>query len=166
MTTTYYYLLYQLDDTIGYLIWFSDKEDGVVLQADGSVPCFSSTLHAHIYATTHQLAIQEETPVLHDLDIIAHWLQRTLSADVDCKEFLNAWNLFDDIAVSVGHTFRADDTETHTVYEKLFWGSNIPILTPPGEHYTPVWSDDELLLLRAVLAQGLTLFRSAVALVE
>lgn len=166
MTATYYHLLYQLNGTIGYLIWFSNDKDSVVLQPDGLGTCFSSLLHAHTYATAHQLGVQEETPVLHDLDLIARWLQCILSADVDCKAFLNAWNLFDNVAVSVGATFRPDDTETYTVYEKLFWGSNLPVLTPPGEHYIPVWSDDELLLLRATLANGLALFRSVVTLID
>jgi len=75
---------------------------------------------------------------------------------------LNAWNLFGDIATSVDAEFDSDRQLSQRVYEKLFWGNNLPSVTPPGKHYTPLWNEDELSLMRAILGHGLDIFRKHV----
>ena len=45
------------------------------------------------------------------------------------------------------------------VYHKLFYGNHLPSMTPDGSEYIPQWNQEELDLLRAVLNEGLTLFR-------
>lgn len=162
MTRTYFRLWYRLDDTDAYLIWFSNGQDGVVVQPDGMAPSFPNESSLRAYAVTHQLPIEEELPILHDLDVVVRWLRRTLSTDTDCDQFLAAWNLFSDISNSIGGHFNADHGRTYPVYEKLFRGNNLPIFTPPGKQYTPIWTDDEVLLLRETLAVGVALFRSVV----
>ena len=57
--------------------------------------------------------------------------------------------------------FEADLGEcVQRVYDKLFFGNNLPAMTPPGEHYDPTWSDAEIRILCSVIAAGLHLFRS------
>ncbi len=162
MTPTYYCLWYRLDHTDGHLIWFSNDNDGVVTQPDGMVPSFRDQKALHDYATLHQITLDPMEPLLHDLDDVARWLRQSLSAEVDCDILLTAWNLFGDLASSVKGDFDPDRTQTQHIYEKLFWGNNLPAITPPGKHYTPRWSDDELLLMRNVLHNGLRLFRTHV----
>jgi hypothetical protein len=41
------------------------------------------------------------------------------------------------------------------IYEKLFYGNNLPSITPIGEHYIPSWSNDELIEMRLVFMAGL-----------
>ena len=43
-------------------------------------------------------------------------------------------------------------------YDKLFWGCNLPPVTPPGERYVPRWRPDELADLRRVMRAGLDLW--------
>lgn len=162
MTRAYFCLWYRLDDIDAYLIWFSNDQDGVVVQPDGSVPSFPNESTLCAYTVTYQLPIKEGQPILHNLDVVSRWLHRTLSADIDCDQFLMAWNLFSDISNSIGGEFNADHARTYPVYEKLFWGNNLPALTPAGKQYTPAWTDNEVLLLRETLAVGLALFRSVV----
>jgi hypothetical protein len=47
-------------------------------------------------------------------------------------------------------------------YDKLFWGNNLPVVTPPGEFYVPAWSDEELAELHRILSDGMRLIRVAV----
>jgi hypothetical protein len=162
MTQTYYRLWYRLDDADSYLIWFSNDVDGVVTQADGTVPSFHNQDALCTYAIARQIMLDEMEPLLHDLDVVAQWLRRSFSAEVDCDAFLTAWNLFADLAISVNGDFDRERKRTQHVYEKLFWGNNLPAVTPPGKHYTPLWSDDEVLLMREVLTNGLQLFRKHV----
>ena len=162
MTQTYYRLWYRLDYTDGYLIWFSNDDDGVVTQPDGVVPSFPDQETLQAYARFHQIELAAMEPLLHDLDGLARWLGRPLSAAVDCDILLTAWNLFGDLATSVKATFDHEHTRSQRIYEKLFWGNNLPAVTPAGQHYTPTWSDDELLLMREILHDGLVLFRTYV----
>jgi len=162
MTRTYYCLWYRLNHIDGYLIWFSNDVDGIVTQPDGAVPSFRDQNALRAYATLQQLDLDAMEPLLHDLDVVAGWLDRPLSAKVDCDALLTAWNLFGDLASSINGDFDLDRERTQLVYEKLFWGNNLPAVTPPGKHYTPEWSDDELLLIREILHYGLMLFRTHV----
>ncbi len=165
MSRAYYVLWYLLDTTDFYLIWFSNDHDGVVVLADGSVPYFASEASVHAYALMHQLLIEKETPILHDLDAVARWLNRRLEHDLDCKRCLAAWNLFTDVSNSIGSDFDSDREKTSSIYDKLFFGNNLPAFTPVGEHYTPEWDNDEVLIIRQTLAHGLAMFRSVVQLV-
>ena len=54
------------------------------------------------------------------------------------------------------------ETSKGDVYDKLFWGSNFPAMTLPGERYVPVWSDEEIVELHQILNDGMALVRHAV----
>jgi hypothetical protein len=77
---------------------------------------------------------------------------------------LAAWNLFADVAISVenrGLAFKHIDSQLpKTIYEKLFWGSNLPSMTPEGAHYDPGWSLDEIHSLAEILGSGLQMLKS------
>jgi hypothetical protein len=45
------------------------------------------------------------------------------------------------------------------IYHKLFWGNNLPPVTPEGCHFNPEWSRDELAALAGVLSAGLEMFQ-------
>jgi hypothetical protein len=161
MSRTYFRLWYRLDGADGYLIWFSNEEDGVVVEADGSAPAFGDLVALHAYADSQHLDVCIEEPILHDLDSVAVWLARPVHA-IDCDAFLSAWNLFADLAASTGAGFEPDYDRTRHIYHKLFLGNNLPIVTPPGERYVPCWSAAERRILHEVLGAGLALFRARV----
>jgi hypothetical protein len=46
---------------------------------------------------------------------------------------------------------------------KLFFGNNLPSMTPRGEHFEPEWSAEELGVLRARIETAVDLIRSHVA---
>lgn len=163
MLKTYYCLWYRLDDTDGYLIWYSNDHDGVVVQSDGAVPSFGSLALLHTYAAAHQIVIKEEEPGLHNLDRVETWLNTpTLSSDIDCADFLADWNLFGDISASTNGSFDHDQKLTQDIYEKIFYGNNLPAMTPPGKHYTPIWTEAEITLMWKILSDGMSLFRKVV----
>jgi hypothetical protein len=161
MSRTYFRLWYRLDGADGYLIWFSNEEDGIVVEADGSAPAFRDLAALQAYADSQHLDMLIEEPILHELDSVAAWLARPVHA-IDCDAFLAAWNLFADLAASTGAVFEPDSERTRHVYDKLFWGNNLPSVTPPGERYVPRWSAAERRIVRQVLGAGLALFRARV----
>jgi hypothetical protein len=94
-----------------------------------------------------------------DLDALARWLSAPTPEAIDCVLFLNAWNLFAEVASATGATIEPDRDANLGVYDKLFWGRNIEPMTPPGEHYEPAWDDEEVTQLADVLGHGLRLVR-------
>ena len=52
--------------------------------------------------------------------------------------------------------------EAQVIYDKLFWGCNLPSMTPPGMHYEPTWSPEEITTVVEVLHSGLRLLRDAI----
>jgi hypothetical protein len=159
MSCEYYNLGFRLDACEAYLIWFSDERDGVVLQTDGKVLCFSCVDDLMRYAVLMNLSVDSEDVNLHDPDAIARWLAGSASETVECVNFLNVWNLFDDFSRSVGGNFDTERKLTNKINEKLFWGNNITAVTPVGKHYVPIWTKRELKIMREDLGVGLTLFR-------
>ena len=94
------------------------------------------------------------------------WTQSRLGSPIreekrsTVPSFLAVWNLFGGIARSspdAGASFRAQDGHLGALYEKLFWGNNLPAITPEGEHVTPEWSSAEVTSLGRVLREGLDL---------
>jgi len=90
------------------------------------------------------------------------WLLSRNGNTVDCCNFLDAWSLFADLSRSVAGQFDTDRALTNKIYDKIFWGNNLPAVTPDGEHSVPVWTNDELNILGKILDDGLSLFRNAV----
>jgi hypothetical protein len=161
MPRTYYKLLYRLEGVDALLIWYSNDADGVATSDDHCVPSFETVADLLAYADARGLVVAEEEPVLHDLDAVAAWLANPQEETVACSDFLAAWNLFGDVARSCPQysaSFADRGKQRDAVYDKLFWGSNLPSVTPPGEQYTPEWSRDEVTSLRQLLQAGLEMF--------
>lgn len=164
--TDYYLLWFQLDDEDRYIIWIAggDDKDRVVVNPVGKVPVFSTPVKALQYADQQGWKIEAEAPVLHNLDMVKSWLAHADPERVDCVEFLHAWNLFNDVAFSLSlvpageDDFIAGTKLTQLVYEKLFWGNNLPSVTPEGKEYIPIWSKRHIRELKRVLEAGLKMF--------
>ncbi len=102
-------------------------------------------------------------PIEYDFDELRAWCALPDATGLDCSAFLNAWNFLDDLA---GLHSGSDTPYTRlsrgaaVCYDKLFWGNNLPPVTPPGERFEPVWRADQLSEIRVVLETGLELLES------
>lgn len=159
---THYVCWYRLDSTDAYLIWYSNDDDGVIVDSSKDVLVFTAPEDASTYAKANGILIKKEAPELHDLDIVDRWSNGQADETPRPDEILAAWNLLSDISSSVGEEFEKGEAGSGQIYEKLFLGNNLPSITPPGEQYTPVWEEDELQLMRNTLKKGLEVFRSHV----
>jgi hypothetical protein len=160
MARKHYQVRFRLDGVDSYLIWFSNDSDGVVVELDGSVPTFRARSDLCAYAGRRGLALEAEEPSEFDLDAVERWLTRSDPGAIECGLFLDAWNLFGDIASSKGcAAFEGASRSAVVVYDKLFWGNNLPTVTPPGEHFVPAWSDAEVAELHRILSNGMALVR-------
>ncbi len=161
MSRTYYAVRYLLDGKIRFLIWHTDDEvDGVFVGENGTVSVFKTLPELISYAQAHTLSpLEVGNQHFHNLDVVRDWLKRKRPGQINCESFLSAWNLLGDVSASVSGGFDPDRDRTRKIYRKLFWGSNLPVVTPPGKHFVPLWSGAEVVIMRDVLGAGLSLFR-------
>ena len=76
---------------------------------------------------------------------------------VDCNVVLGLWNIFLDLHNTVGKSFVGDREEFDKIYEKLFYGNNLPTINPTGEKYIPSFSEDEIALIKKLLKGGINM---------
>lgn len=159
---TYYLIRFCLDGAQGYLIWYDDdQKDGVVLTAPDRVAVFRGLPEAAEHAASHVFQIKEEERLaVYDFDRLEAWLSHPSREEIDCAFFLNMWNLFTDVAHSIGAAL-AETPKTSDVYDTLFWGCNLPSITPAGEHFEPSWAGDSVSILSEFLSSGLMMMRGA-----
>ena len=162
MTRDYYACRYRLHHAEGYFLWFSDDHDGVWIDQIGRMPRFGTFAALQAYAQQHGIQLAFDDPTAYDLDALSGWLAQPSAATLDCVSLLDAWNLFADVAASAQVPFDSDRQATEKIYDKLFYGNNLPSVTPPGRRYVPLWTDAEIELIRTTLAQGLAVFRRAI----
>ena len=85
------------------------------------------------------------------------------SSIITCTILLDGWNFIEDM----GRTFnlKKDLKRLHSrlldkAYEKLFCGCNLPAVTPEGKSYSPLWSHEEILSMRAEFREIWRTFRN------
>jgi hypothetical protein len=162
MDRNYYILWYRLDGRDAYLIWYSNEQDGVLVDEDGRALKFRDSGSLLKYAESRDIHIEAGEQTLHNLDELGEWLNSGEADQIRCDTFNGAWNLFADVSFSIGGDFDADKGLTQEVYNKLLWGCDLPSVTPEGEQYHPAWTKRELKIMRDVLSAGLQMFRSSV----
>jgi len=161
---TYYLCLVRFRQRDRYTLWYSNDTDGLELR-DGKISLFGAEEQLVRLAAEQGLQFENEEPVLHDFDLAAQWVQTGDASEVDCSVFNSVFNLCTDAAQSLGQPASWESPQFRPIYQKLFWGCNLPALTPPGEQYIPRWSWDELGVLRDALRKALDQFLAGVELV-
>jgi hypothetical protein len=159
MERVYYFCGCCLNKQNLYFIWYCDENDGVYVNSAGSLLIFDDLETLKTFANRQNILIKDDEPVFYNLDKLEKRLKNK-KFKVDCKEFLNAWNLFDDVSRSVKGNFDSDPKVTKNIYEKLFWGNNLPAVTPKGKFYEPIWSKKEIEIIWNVLLNGIAVFRN------
>ena len=159
---SHFAVCYKLDGTNRYFVWYGAETDGVLLALPDRLATFPNLATLDGYLLQSGLRRDLSEPSHYDLDQLADWLSNPSAVAVDCPFFLNCWNMLSDVTRSVGSAMPASPGATD-VYDKLFWGCNLPSVTPPGEHFIPEWSTSEIATISKILSSGLQGFRQAAA---
>ena len=169
MSRIYYPVRFRFDHKERWLLWHTvgdaegDEPDGVVVDQCGSVLIFRTEQSLLAYAASTELTLTDKNnSAFFNLDTVVKWINRKRPAKLDCVGFLDAWNLLTDISLTVGGRFDPDKAKTRKIYSKLFWGSNLPAVTPIGRQYTPLWPGRESRIIRKVMREGFAMFRGCV----
>jgi hypothetical protein len=150
--------------TLG-LVWQTDDEAGDEGDTDGGLISEGQIVWARTQeefselARQHNIILEADNEEPQNLDGIEELLQLPASDDT-CAQLVNAWNLLGDIARSVNASLDDRGPEADNCYNKLFYGNNLPSITPPGEHYSPYFEDQEQRVITEILDRGRVILAS------
>jgi hypothetical protein len=155
----------RLNGADAFLLWYEDERDGFARTPDGRL-LVGASLDA-LATSAAGLGVEwGEAYTDYDFDRVRAWCRRPTSEGFECRAFLDAWNFFDDLAglrtAPSSEYARVSEAAT-ACYDKLFWGSNLPSVTPPGERFDPTWSAKELEAVRRVFEAGLAYLEAELA---
>jgi hypothetical protein len=160
-TTEYFSICFKIQSSEYFLIWVSAETDKLVLSAKNKLAAFISFDELLIFAKEKELSIEPEETTLYDFDRLSAWMKKPELENFDCEVFLNIWNMLTDIEVALGSKLK-EPSGADLVYDKLFTGSNIVGVTPPGEHYIPKWVEGEIEIMISVFNEGLKTLNSSI----
>jgi hypothetical protein len=158
------------DRVIVFFLW-EDRDSGgdrfIVSKENGEVIAMRSEEDLRDYASAHSLEIVWSDVSEFDIDQFLHVLSdlkpgHRCEGKV-CEILLDGWNLIEDFfrTFDVNLDKLKSDVLRH-VYKKLFYGNNLPSVTPEGEHYEPVFDGYEVHQLQTEMKKSISLVGSKI----
>jgi len=141
------YYLFWKDD----LFFISHENDCMLIRANKD-----SMLSV---AKNYKLFVSDQEVYLIDMDDSFKLLKqmrrdRSLS-EKSCRILLGCFNMLEDMAKSLAIPVGMQDIEENAVldhvYDKIFWGNNLPAVTPEGKSYSPILLLNEIKIIRKYL---------------
>lgn len=145
-------------DSSFFLIWYEDKNSkDRVYTSGGKVVSFWK--EEEVRQKAEQFGITVIETCFFDVERLDYWIAMH-QKEIACEFLIDFWNLFSDIAYSVGKELEPIKTRRlKRCYNKLFWGLNLPAATPEGCEYEPVFTKRERKLIREVMHTGMEIYR-------
>ena len=138
-----------------YGVWYSDETSDGFLTQDYELIAFSSEKAATEFIRLHTSNRRPVTTTIYDLDIVKQMIdhQQPLSPCV----MLEFWNIAEDLSGSVNASFLGElkDDLTNQIYDKLFYGNNLPEINTSGQIYVPQFTDEEWQKLEDILSDAI-----------
>ena len=152
--SNYYVIRITLNRKHFFLLWNCEYEPVFLMDENGKPVFFGSLAELNAFAEKNDIELDEEITE-YDLDDI------TVTAEMlDCNEVIQKWNIMSDLALSVGEDFSGEDKRFNDIYDKLFFGCNLPAVNHPP--YTPEWNAEEIAEINRILAEGATIFKRVI----
>lgn len=142
----------------------ADDIDRYVID-DGRLVYWKSLSELESYIAKQGISLRElggQEMFKLDLDKVAHWVKHP-TKHIEPNMFNDAWNFAGDLEATIPFGFKKNDLQKETlkIYNKLFWGLNLPAVTPKGRYYVPTWKHREVLILRDVMRDAIAGFKLA-----
>ncbi|MGF6949788.1 hypothetical protein QF028_002293 [Neobacillus sp. B4I6] len=152
----YYPFVFIINKKEYYCAWYSNDRDGFLTECN-KIKVFNTKDLLFDYAKESNIQFNDEEGIARfSIDYALNWL-KDKNLDIDCDYFLNFWNNISDLAYSVGENFYGDlkKAQINKVYDKLFFGNNLPAITPKNKNYYPTWDTAEKIILVKMVQDGI-----------
>jgi hypothetical protein len=150
----YYPLVLISSEKKYYCIWYANEKNGFIKELN-KVKKFNNMKQLNKYASNQNIKIETEKTTF-SIDYAITWISNE-NKEVDCKYFLDLWNIIGDLADSFEDKFYGNVKKSilSKVYDKLLFGSNLEALTPEGKEYIPNWEKEEINEITNIVKDGL-----------
>ncbi|MGF6907886.1 hypothetical protein [Fusobacterium sp. PH5-44] len=76
-------------------------------------------------------------------------------------EILDFWNILTDISLSLNVDFLGNERNKSIdkIHSKLFYGCNLPTVTPENMEYIPIWGKKEVKKIKRIIEDGISILR-------
>lgn len=153
----YYIVKFVFESESFYTIWYTSDEDGFVMDSKTNrVIAFKDNNNLLQYAKKKGITVDDECT---EYDCVEE--NYFINEELNCSGILDLWNIAEDMAKSLKVKLEIceDVQSVNKIYDKLFYGCNLPAVTPEGEKYIPVWSEYETNILHDVVRKGILLIK-------
>lgn len=153
-----YIIKFKIKQEEYYTFWYTDDVDGFLLESNEKLKSFASEKEAKRFAEDNKFKLDNEILLISSDILISLKME-----ELDCNLVLTYWNIMSDMAQSVHGKFLGDseDDEVQSIYNKLFYGCNLPALKKDGEDFSPKWNGYEKNWIVKVIENGFELLLKA-----
>ena len=151
-----YIVKFLIDPKPYFCIWHSDEKDVFWMEKD-KILYFSEITELQNFCEQEKIQIDEKITT-YDVDKLMNLLNES-ELEIDCNFYIDMWNIFHDCAYSVDQKFYGDKKKLIQIYDKLFYGLNLPVINTSGEKYIPEFSVSEKEEIAHVLKEGVSLLQ-------
>lgn len=143
------------------LLWYSSKRGDFFLTGpEGELLSASSVaqLQQRMRGRSEEVQWKEGA----ELNLDAFWRAlgtlntKAPSPQKTCRLLLNGWNFVEDLLRTLGlnkERRRLRSRELNRCYDKIFFGSNLPSVTPKSKRFEPLWTERETMKLKDVFGE-------------
>ena len=126
-----------------FVIWYSDNEDGFVVEGHRLVT-FESIDDVKLFAEKNHILLETEISTYDFSNVIE--LIDQINDSKKCCTIINLWHFFSDLAKTLNEEFIGDSDQEQIleIYEKLFYGSNLKAVNQGKEKYHPRFDEKEI----------------------
>jgi len=160
----YFILPISWDQQTYYVIYFSNDDDGIIVDSQQKIVFSTCPQEAREMAQKRNLKLQENQELL-DLSTVQSWVTSRSSRLPAATLLYRAWNFFGDVATTmkIADHYLGYDEDFISLHDELFWGCNMPGLTQSQELYELDLSQSEIRNLRTILRSGLEIWRQGLS---
>ena len=140
------------------LFWVTEPDNDHFLTSKDGVLLSSSLLRQMSQSDQKHFEIQWDE--IAEFDFNKFWVainnlrENRASTSTTCNMLLDGWNFIEDIGRTFGLNKLMGKLKSKTMtkaYDKIFYGNNLPGVTPEGKSYNPLWEKEEIATIRKEL---------------
>lgn len=138
-----------------FTLWYTSDVDGFILnEKKNKIKTFDNKAELDVYISENGYNLNNVmTEIQCDNQNILN------KSDINCNSILTFWNIVSDIANSLNVYFigNCNYEKITSIYNKLFYGCNLPAIRKGGDEYIPDWTQKEIETLGVVIENCLNI---------
>lgn len=157
----YYIVVFVYRKEKYYFIWLTDEKDEFLTEGN-KILFWKSIKEVKSFANKNGIILNQAKEVVYDIDVCEEWCHSS-KKNVDCNIVLDLWNIFLDLHTSLNQKYLGNDSKLDKIYEKLFYGNNLPTINTTVNKYIPIFTNNEIKQIKNVLISGVYILKKTLS---